>query len=84
MHSDPFGRGLAKPKSDPGISNLGNLFRISNSIGIEGRNNRRDVAKVETLLGRLGALNLHETDGDTGYAGARLDEAIRRFQNATL
>lgn len=71
---------LAKPKPDPEISNLKNLFQISDSIGMEGRNNRRDVAKVETLLGRLGELNLDETEGVTGYAGARLDEAIRRFQ----
>ncbi len=80
MHSDPFGRVLAEPKPDPEISNLRNLFRISQSVGMEGRNNRRDVAKVETLLGRLGELNLAETEGVTGFAGARLDESIRRFQ----
>jgi len=80
MHSDSFGRVLAEPKPDPEISNLRNLFRISQSVGMEGRNKRRDVAKVETLFGRLGELNLAETDGVTGFAGARLDESIRRFQ----
>ena len=80
MHADPFGRVLAEPKPDPEISNLRNLFRISQSVGMEGRNKRRDVAKVESLLGRLGELNLAETDGVTGFAGARLDEAVRRFQ----
>ena len=80
MHSDPFGRVLAEPNPDPEISNLRNLFRISQSVGTEGRNKRRDVAKVETFLGRLGELDLAETDGVTGFAGARLDESIRRFQ----
>jgi len=80
MHSDPFGRVLAAPEPDPEISNLRNLFRIFHSVGMEGRNKRRDVAKVEALLGRLGEMNLGETDGVTGFAGARLDEAIRGFQ----
>jgi len=49
MHSDPFGRVLAEPKPDPDISNLRNLFRISRSAGMEGRNNRRDVAKAKEV-----------------------------------
>ncbi len=77
---DPFGRLLAEPKPEPEISNFRNPLRIRDSVGMEGRNNRRDVAKVESLFGRLGELNLAETDGVTGFAGARLDEAIRRFQ----
>ncbi|MCH7936857.1 MAG: peptidoglycan-binding protein [Proteobacteria bacterium] len=77
---DPFGRLMAKPEPEPEISNFRNPLRIRDSVGIEGRNNRRDVAKVESLFGRLGELNLDETNGVTGFAGARLDEAIRRFQ----
>ncbi len=77
---DPFGRLMAEPRPEPEITGFRNPFRISDSVGIEGRNNRRDVAKVESLFGRLGELNLDETDGVTGFAGARLDEAIRRFQ----
>ena len=77
---DPFGRLMAEPEPEPEITGFRYPFRIHDSVGMEGRNNRRDVAKVENLFGRLGELNLDETDGVTGFAGARLDEAIRRFQ----
>ncbi|MCH7935750.1 MAG: peptidoglycan-binding protein [Proteobacteria bacterium] len=80
MHPDPFGRVLAAPKTEPEIMNFNNPFRIQDSVGTEGRNGRRDVAKVESLLGRAGDLNLDETDGVTGFVGLRMDEAIRRFQ----
>ena len=80
MHSDPFGRVLAEPKPDPEISNLRNLFQLLESVGMEGRNNRRDVAKVESFFDSLGELDLSETEGVTGFVGARLDESIRRFQ----
>ena len=77
---DPFGRVLAEPKPDFEILNFKNPFSIRDSIGMEGMNSRRDVAKVESLLGRAGDLNLEETDGVTGFLGLRLDEAIRIFQ----
>jgi len=80
MHKDPFGRVLAEPKPDPEILNIRNPFSLTDSVGMEGKNSRRDVAKAETLLGRLGEINLRETDGVTGFAGARLDESIRKFQ----
>jgi len=80
MHKDPFGRVLAEPKPDPVILNIRNPFSLTDSVGMEGKNSRRDVAKVETLLGLLGEINLRETDGVTGFAGARLDESIRKFQ----
>jgi len=78
MHPDPFGRVLAAPK--PEVMNFKNPFRIRDSVGTEGQNSRRDVAKMESLLGRSGDLNLNETDGVTGFVGLRMDEAIRRFQ----
>ena len=53
--------------------NFKNPFRIQDSVGLEGLNARRDVAKVESLLGRAGALDLSETDGVTGFFGARAD-----------
>jgi len=80
MHPDPFGRVLATPKPEPEIMNFKNPFRIRDSVGMEGLNARRDVAKMESLLGRTGDLNLDETDGVTGFVGLRMDEAIRRFQ----
>ena len=80
MLPDPFGRVLAAPKPEPEIMNFKNPFRIRESVGMDGLNARRDVAKVESLLGRVGDLNLAETDGVTGFVGLRMDEAIRRFQ----
>ena len=77
---DPFGRVLAEPEPESEITNFKNPFRLRQSVGMEGRSDRRDVAKVENLLGRTRDLNLAETDGVTGFVGQRLDEAIRRFQ----
>lgn len=53
---------------------------LSAPVGRHAENDRLDVAKVESLLGAHGYLDLDATDGPTGYAGARLDEATRRFQ----
>ncbi|MDA0304939.1 MAG: peptidoglycan-binding domain-containing protein [Proteobacteria bacterium] len=80
MFKDPFGRLLAEPKPDREILNFQNPLSIRDSIGMEGMNSRRDVAKVENLLGRAGALDLSKTDGVTGFFGARTDEAVRTFQ----
>lgn len=77
---DPFGRLLADPGPDPDILGFKNPFRIRDSVGMEGLNSRRDVAKVENLLGRAGALDLAKTDGVTGFFGARTDEAVKKFQ----
>ena len=77
---DPFGRLMAEPKPEPEISNFRNPLRIRDSVGMEGLNSRRDVAKVENLLGQAGALDLAKTDGVTGFFGARADEAVRKFQ----
>jgi peptidoglycan hydrolase-like protein with peptidoglycan-binding domain len=77
---DPFGRVMARPGPEPELMDLGELYHIRAPIGMAGLNDRRDVARVERLLGRAGVLDLDETDGVTGYAGLRLDEAIRGFQ----
>jgi len=53
---------------------------LSGPVGKNGKNDRLDVAKVESLLGAHGYLDLDVTDGPTGYAGARLENAARRFQ----
>lgn len=80
MPFDPFGRLFAEPKPDPDIMNFKNPFRLGNSVGMEGLNSRRDVAKVESLLGRANALDLSKTDGVTGFFGARTDDAVKKFQ----
>ncbi len=77
---DPFGRLPSPATPDPEIMDLRDPFAIDDSVGMAGRNRRRDVARIESLLGRVGALDLAATDGVTGYVGLRLDQAIRRFQ----
>lgn len=77
---DPFGRLPAEPGPEPEIEDLRDPLHLRDSVGLEGANGRRDVAKVESLLGRTGDLDLADTDGVTGFAGLRLDEAVRRFQ----
>jgi peptidoglycan hydrolase-like protein with peptidoglycan-binding domain len=77
---DPFGRLLADPGPDLDILDFNTPFRIRDSVGMEGLNGRRDVAKVESLLGRAGTLDLAKTDGITGFFGARTDEAVKKFQ----
>ena len=53
--SDPFGR--AAPKAQPGseLANLGDASKLSRPVGEKGKNDRRAVAQVETMLGRTGA-----------------------------
>lgn len=53
---------------------------LSAPVGKNGKNDRLDVAKVESLLGAHGYLDLDATGGPTGYAGTRLESATRRFQ----
>ena len=77
---DPFGRVPPKPKPEPELTNLGDASKLSRPVGEQGKNDRRDVAKVETMLGRTGALDLKKTDGPTGYWGERTREATRAFQ----
>ncbi|WNK00135.1 peptidoglycan-binding domain-containing protein [Thalassospiraceae bacterium LMO-JJ14] len=77
---DPFGRVPPKPKPEPELTNLGDASKLSRPVGEQGKNDRRDVAKVETMLGRSGALDLKKTDGPTGYWGERTREATRAFQ----
>lgn len=77
---DPFGRLPEIRKPDPEIDNISKLFRLSDSVGDTSPNNRRDVAKVETIMGQAGYLNLKQTDGPTGYYGQRLKQAIMNFQ----
>ncbi len=77
---DPFGRLMPKPSADTEISNLGDLGALGQSVGVQGKNQRPDVAKAETMLGKAGALALKKTDGPTGYWGMRTEDATKRFQ----
>lgn len=77
---DPFGRVPPKQKPEPELTNLGDASKLSRPVGEQGKNDRRDVAKVETMLGRTGALDLKKTDGPMGYWGERTREATCAFQ----
>jgi|GEM_PF-2228416 len=77
---DPFGRIRPEEKPEPAVTNLGDASKLNRPVGEQGKNDRRDVAKVETMLGRTGALDLKKTDGPTGYWGERTREATRAFQ----
>jgi len=75
---DPFGR---LPESvKPETFDLSNLFDLTKPVGDGGRNQCPDVAKIETLLGKAGTLDLSKTGGPTGFAGQRLLDATKQFQ----
>ncbi len=67
---------LEKPKPAP----RPRTETLSASVGDAGTNDRKDVAKVEKMLGKTGDLDLKQTDGPTGYWGMRTSDATKRFQ----
>ena len=75
---DPFGR-IRDTVYDDRPDTRG-LSTISQSVGMEGKNDRTDVAVAETLLHENGVLDTNQTKGPTGYFGTRADQAIRKFQ----
>lgn len=56
------------------------LFKLSAPVGRGQENNPLDVAKVESLMGATGHLDIEKTDGPTGYFGERLEGAVKEFQ----
>lgn len=55
-------------------------FKLQGTVSPSGGDNTRaDVAKVQTLLGKTGYLDLGQ-DGPSGYASPNTDKAIRDFQ----
>lgn len=55
-------------------------FKLQGTVAPSGGDNTRaDVAKVQTLLGKTGHLDLG-SDGPSGYANPNTDKAIRDFQ----
>ncbi len=73
--ADPLARREdRKPKPRPKTETL------SASVGDAGTNDRKDVAKVEKMLGKTGDLDLKQTDGPTGYWGMRTSDATKAFQ----
>lgn len=56
------------------------LGMLDAPVGRRGDNDRTDVVKIETLLSKSGYLDLDATEGPTGYYGARVEDALKRFQ----
>ena len=56
------------------------LFHMRAPVGYNEPNGRIDVAKLETLLDRDGAMDLKGLDGPTGLYGFDKDKGIRTFQ----
>ncbi len=79
---DPFGRLMPSEQPDMEIADIKDPTALSGPVGAFGKNKRRDVAKVETILADVGALDIDKTDGPTGYWGMRMDDATRKFQKA--
>lgn len=78
---DGFGRiEIDDATPDVEIADIKNPTELSGSVGNSGKNNRRDVAKIEMLLHQAGALDLKQTDGPTGYWGIRTSEATKKVQ----
>lgn len=69
----PSNWGLPRP-------NNARPFSLGSAVGLQGPNRRDDVAKVETLLGGAGYMDIAPTGGPTGYPGGRLIDAVKRFQ----
>ncbi len=66
--------------TNPEIADIKKPATLSSSVGDRGTNKRRDVAKVEKMLGDAGTLDLKKTDGPTGYWGMRTSDATKAFQ----
>lgn len=78
---DPFGRlGPDDAEPDTEIADIKNPANLNASVGDTGQNRRRDVAKTEQLLGKVGTLDLKQTDGPTGFWGSRTSDATKTFQ----
>ena len=75
---DGFGRiGLDDDAPDTEIANIKNPTALTGSVGEGGQNDRRDVAKVETMLGVAGALEHILSD----IAPYEIEEFIRRMKS---
>lgn len=61
---------------------LSNPFAFGGSVGRFGENRREDVIKAQILLGNAGFYDLASLGAPTGWPGAELERAIRRYQAA--
>jgi len=55
-------------------------FILGGSVGHAGENDRADVIKAQVLFGNTGHYDLAALGAPTGWPGASLEQAMRRFQ----
>ena len=84
---DPFGRideeadfAFRDIRNRPFEQHFTELGKLDDNVGRDQRNNRRDVAKVETLLARDKRFDIDRTDGPTGIFSTGLEDTIKGFQ----
>lgn len=65
------------PADRPGSADW---FDLADEVGRGRANQRSDVIKIESLLGRAGLFDVERLDGPLGYANEQLDKPIRDFQ----
>lgn len=65
------------PADRPGSADW---FTLTDEVGRGRANQRSDVIKIESLLGRAGLFDVERLDGPLGYANEQLDKPIRDFQ----
>jgi len=65
------------PSDRPGSADW---FDLADEVGRGRANQRSDVIKIESLLGRAGLFDVERLDGPLGYANEQLDKPIRDFQ----
>lgn len=57
-------------------------LQLKGRVADDGENRRSDVAKIETLLNRVGLYDLDFTDGPTGLYSSILGGSLKNFQTA--
>jgi len=73
---DAFAQGRPLPE----LFGPGGTLELKQGIGLQSRNRRPDVAKVETFLDLLGEHDTAPTEGPTGYYSIRLEDNLKAYQ----
>jgi hypothetical protein len=75
-----FRNAWAERRALPDLFGTKGTLDLKDGIGLQARNRRPDVAKVETFLDLLGAHDAAPTEGPTGYYSMRLEDNLKAFQ----
>jgi peptidoglycan hydrolase-like protein with peptidoglycan-binding domain len=75
-----FRNAWAERRALPDLFGSKGTLDLKDGIGLQARNRRPDVAKVETFLDLLGEHDAAPTEGPTGYYSMRLEDSLKAFQ----